>query len=177
MVRLLLFGVLAAGLLRAGLDSTSVSAHANLIRTTPADGEVVLTAPEVVFFLSEPVVVEQSMVQVTDSTGTKRDKGDFHHHGDATNPGITVSPDSPNGQYTVTWDVPSATDGHRTSGTFGFILRRGPVSTIDAAPSPQATDVELDESDGSGAILVLVAAIAALAVVGVGVVVLMRRRG
>lgn len=178
MVRLALIGVVAASLLCASAGSESASADANLTLSTPADGAILLASPnEIVFVFSEPVVVEQSIVQVADPTGAQRDNGDFHHHGDATNPGITVPPGLPQGEYTVTWEVPSATDGHRTSGTFAFTVATSPLPTGISTPSAPSTEVEPDESGSSALVFVLAAIVAGALGVGAMGVVLLRRRG
>src|SRR2546422_6925548 len=81
-------------------------------------------------------------MQVLDAKGTRVDNNDFHHHGDASNPGITIQPDLPQGTYTVIWRVLSAVDGHRTAGTFAF-------SVGQAGPSPALGSPVLSIDTGS----------------------------
>ncbi|TMG07298.1 MAG: hypothetical protein E6I02_06125 [Chloroflexi bacterium] len=127
-----------------GARSSSAYAHAQYIRSTPEQNSVVAQAPfEVLVWFTEAVELQFSEMQVLDSKGTRVDNNDFHHHGDASNPGITIQPNLPEGTYTVAWRVLSAVDGHRTAGTFAFSVGQAgppaapgsPTLTIDSGGS------------------------------------------
>jgi copper transport protein len=127
-----------------GARSSSAYAHAQYIRSTPEQNSVVAQAPlEVLVWFTEAVELQFSEMQVLDAKGTRVDNNDFHHHGDTSNPGITLQPNLPEGTYTVAWRVLSAVDGHRTAGTFAFSVGQAgppaapgsPTLTIDSGGS------------------------------------------
>jgi copper transport protein len=104
-----------------GGSPSSAEAHAQYIRSTPAENEVLAQAPNHVFiWFTETIELQFSEVQVLDPTGGRADLDDLHEHGDLSNPGLTLKPNLPPGTYTVAWRVLSSVDGHRTAGTFAF---------------------------------------------------------
>ncbi len=124
----LLFMSVSLGL-ALGARTPSASAHAQYIRSQPAENAVIAQAPvEVLIWFTESIELQYSEMQVVNSSGTRVDNDDFHHHGDTTNPGITIQPNLPPGTYTVAWRVLSAVDGHRTAGTFAFSVGQLPSS-------------------------------------------------
>ena len=121
-----------------GARSSSASAHAQFIRSTPEANSVLGQAPpEVTIFFTESLEIRYSEIQVVDATGVRKDNNDTHVHSDPTNPGVTLQPDLPQGTYTVIWRVLSAVDGHRTAGTFAFSV--GQASPSPAPGSPTLT--------------------------------------
>jgi len=121
-----------------GARSSSAYAHAQYIRSTPEQNSVVAQAPfEVLVWFTEAVELQFSEMQVLDAKGTRVDNNDFHHHGDTSNPGITIQPNLPQGTYTVAWRVLSAVDGHRTAGTFAFSV--GEPTAGSDTPGPNLT--------------------------------------
>jgi methionine-rich copper-binding protein CopC len=147
-------------------SATPGDAHSDLLRSSPISDTVLSASPgEIIFFFSEPVVVETSDVQLVDAADAPYDLNDFHHHGDATNPGLGVQPNLPSGVYTVRWNVISATDGHPASGSFSF-----EVVQSQSAPDVTVTVHEVNETSPPqggpvlvGALLFLIAAPIALA--------------
>jgi copper transport protein len=105
------------------------SAHAVLVRSTPAANAVLAQPPvQVEIFFSEPLEPELSSIRVFDSENLSVDAGDVRV--DPSNPArLTVSLHFlPDGVYTVTWKVVSSIDGHQTTGSFPFA-----VGATDAA--------------------------------------------
>src|SRR5256712_8140993 len=137
MMRLVAF-IFAIALVGAafGAGSSRDYAQGQLIRSAPEQTSGVAQAPfEVLVWFTEAVELQFSEMQVLDSKGTRVDNNDFHHHGDASNPGITIQPNLPEGTYTVAWRVLSAVDGHRTAGTFAFSVGQAGPPAAPGSPS------------------------------------------
>src|SRR5918992_1287695 len=87
----------------------SASAHALLVRSTPAANAVLAQPPvQVEIFFSEPLEEGLSSIRVFDSNNLSVDAGDVRV--DPSDPTrLTVTLHSlPNGVYTVTWQVVSS---------------------------------------------------------------------
>jgi copper transport protein len=109
----------------------SVSAHALLVRSTPAANAVLEQAPvQVELFFSEPLEPQLSSISVIDSNNLTVDVGDVRV--DPSDPTrMTVSLHSLlDGVYTVTWKAVSAVDGHQTVGTFPFAIGSGNATAV-----------------------------------------------
>jgi copper transport protein len=133
-MRLVLLAIVIAlvGVALGGSPS-SASAHAQYIRSQPAENEVLAQPPNHVFiWFTETLDLQYSKVQLLDSTGARKDLDDLHDHGDTSNPGLSLPPNLAPGTYTVTWSVLSSVDGHRTSGTFAFSVG------VETGPPPPA---------------------------------------
>jgi copper transport protein len=129
-----------------GANSSSAHAHAQYVRSTPAENEVLAQAPTHIFiWFSETIELQFSEVQVLDPTGARADLDDLHDHGDLANPGISLRPNLAPGTYTVAWRVLSSVDGHRTAGTFAFSV--GVATGPTQAPTGSGFTFE---SSGSG---------------------------
>jgi copper transport protein len=110
-------------LLVAGLTAAPVLAHANLIRSTPASGEILAQPPAILELeFSEPVDPALFSVQLLDASSQVVAAG----------PG-DLDPDLPtflrlelplleDGAYTTSWQVRSAVDGHVTQGLVNFAV-------------------------------------------------------
>jgi methionine-rich copper-binding protein CopC len=111
--------------------SAAVQAHAQLVSTTPADGEELRTAAEVTLTFSEDVNAQFLQVRVEGPAGDDTD-------GPATADGHTVTQplatDLPAGAHTVVYRVVSV-DGHPVSGTFTFTTTDGPSASAPSAAS------------------------------------------
>jgi copper transport protein len=119
---------LATGLISIAF-ATPASAHASLLKTSPAADSVVRVAPkQVLLTFGESVYVGGDAVQVYDDHLHRVDTGAAGH---LTNQGPTVGvalrPALPDGTYTVTWRVTSA-DTHVVSG--GFVFSVGAPSRV-----------------------------------------------
>jgi copper transport protein len=100
-----------------------ISAHANLIRSTPAaNASIAASPPEIRIWFTEPLESAYSRITLRDSTGEVM----------AVAPG-RIDPDDamqmflpldtvalPDGLYTVAWRTVSAADGHASEGSFAF---------------------------------------------------------
>jgi methionine-rich copper-binding protein CopC len=98
----------------------AASAHAHLVRATPAAGGTVQTAPnEVTLRFNEKLENTFSSVVVRDSGGKQIDNGDARvDKGDRAMMRISLPPLSP-GVYKVEWRALS-TDTHKSNGDFTF---------------------------------------------------------
>ena len=111
------------------------SAHATLVSSSPAEGEVLPSAPgEVVFTFDEPVQLVPNGLLAFDAAGEKVAI-------DASAGGTEVTGDLPDelddGTYVVTWRVVSE-DGHPIAGSLTFHV---------GAPSPKVEAPRLGPSD------------------------------
>lgn len=113
--------------------TTPARAHANLLSTTPADGEVVDAAPtEVTLTFSENVTVQNDGIRVLDAEGQRVDAGTAA----ASGPVVTAPVESlDDGGYVVAWRVVSA-DGHPIRGAFTFSV--GQATDLQAGLADQA---------------------------------------
>lgn len=95
-------------------------AHAELLRTTPADGETLSRQPgEVRLVFDEPVRAEFDPVKVTDGGGDRVDDGEADTLTGDPDVVVATLEQLPAGSYTVEWRVTSA-DGDPISGEYGF---------------------------------------------------------
>jgi len=143
----LLLAILLVGV-AFGARTSSAYAHSQYIRSQPEQNSVIAQSPfEVLVWFSEATELQFSEMQVVNSSGVRVDNNDLHHHGDTSNPGITIQPNLPQGTYTVLWRMLSAVDGHRTAGTFAFSVGQpsppaapgSPTLTIDTSGSSPPT--------------------------------------
>src|SRR5215207_4414294 len=128
------FRLLILVVLYSAWVGTSVSAHALLVRSTPAANAVLAQPPvQVEIFFSEPLEENSSSIRVFDSNNLSVDAGDVRV--DPSGPTrLTVTLHSiQDGVYTVTWKAVSSIDGHQTTGSFPFAVGNAnaeAVSTI-----------------------------------------------
>lgn len=126
--------VLVAATAVLGLAAPA-SAHATLVSSDPAEGEVLQAAPgEVTFTFDEPVQLVPDGLLAFDAAGDRVEV-------DASASGTEVTGDLPdgldNGTYVVTWRVVSA-DGHPIAGSLTFHV---------GEPSPKVEAPKLAPSD------------------------------
>jgi copper transport protein len=128
--------------LALGVSPSGAGAHAQLVRSEPADGASLGAGPlEVILYFTEGIEVDFSEAYVLDSAGKRWEQpneGAFHIHTDPTNPGLIMLPNMPNGVYTTVWDVLSAVDGHRTKGFFTFYVGPPPLEPPPSVVPPGA---------------------------------------
>src|SRR5215218_7740292 len=158
-----------------------VWAHAKLVESDPAGGDVLAEAPEQVRLrFDEPVHFEDPAgseldlldpIKVYNEENARVDKGNTRVSPDDPKVLLVDLKKLPDGVYGVDWDV-SSKDGHVIDGTFGF--------TVDSsrAPTEGAADPEAGNDEGSslGTILVVSLAILTVCVLGLAVFVVLRRR-
>lgn len=108
-------------LLLVALTFGIVSAHAKLLKASPAPSSIVGTAPtQVQMWFDESLDLNFSQVQVLDSKKQRIDTGELQAvPGD---PKSVIAPLKPSGDgtYNVVWTMLSATDGHITRGVFAY---------------------------------------------------------
>jgi copper transport protein len=97
-------------------------AHPVYVDSSPRAFQSVPSSPtEVNVFFSEPIELEYSSIRVLGPDGSTVDLNDPHNvEGDTASIGVTLQPDLPEGEYTVTTSVLSAVDGHVVGETFIF---------------------------------------------------------
>lgn len=131
-------GLVAGLVLLAVLAAAGpASAHATLISSDPAEGEVLAAVPDAVTFtFDEPVTLSSGGVQVFDAAGAPVDSASVSRD-------TTVTVDLPatldDGTYVVTWRAVSA-DGHPVAGSLSFSI--GSPSLTVAAPEVAPDEVE-----------------------------------
>ena len=159
----------------AVLSAPNAWAHADLVDTSPAQGEVVADAPAsiVLRFNEEPLEAMVDVV-ITDATGEVVAMDAAEASGTEVVvpwPGAIGA-----GDYTVAYRVVSA-DGHPITGTFGFTYT-GEAKT-DSAPAideSAAAEVLADVTEPQASNLPLIIGVAALIVVSVAVALIAFRR-
>jgi copper transport protein len=98
-------------------------AHATVVRTTPADGAVLPSAPRTVQMrFTEAVDLGPGSLRLLDAGGKEIDTDDARHAGgDRATAVLTLPSGLENGTYVVAWRVTSA-DSHPVSGAFSFSI-------------------------------------------------------
>ncbi|HEY8766845.1 MAG TPA: copper resistance protein CopC [Dehalococcoidia bacterium] len=126
-----------------------VSAHADYDHSTPADGEVVATAPaKIDVYFKESITRANGLplLIVLNDTGDPVDTGTFAapsgtlDDNDRTHMSDTLQANLPDGRYTVIWHTVSADDGAEAQGAFHFYIG-GAVTPIPTAAPGSATPV------------------------------------
>ncbi len=119
-------GVVLAALVVVLMAGTGVaSAHASLVSTTPADGQSVPTAPQIVSAtFSESISADVGGLTVRNTDGDRVDDGNSSVSANTLQ--VTVPTDLPEGTYIATYRVLSA-DGHPVSGSWLFGVGTAPV--------------------------------------------------
>ncbi|HET9014172.1 MAG TPA: copper resistance protein CopC [Thermomicrobiaceae bacterium] len=123
-----------------------VSAHAVLLRSSPAGGSIQVTGPASVdLWFSEHVVPARSSVIVYDATRARVSAGPAVV--DPADPSHLSVPleHLPDGTYTVAWSTMSAVDAHATAGAFTFRVGhdRFPGAAATQGQSPSLPAVAL----------------------------------
>ena len=141
----LVVGALTLGLLLEMFGMAPVvNAHAYPVRSVPANGDALTTAPKAVtIWFSEMVAAGQSKIDVFDSNFIQVDLKDSHVGSQDQNQLIVSLPQNlPAGTYTVRWSAGSAMDGHHTSGAFVFAV--GGSVSVSAAAAVVHANVPID---------------------------------
>jgi copper transport protein len=132
----LLVALLAALTLLAG--AAPASAHATLVSSDPAEGEVLAEAPDVVTFtFDEPVSLTAQSLQVFDAAGENVESESGTRDEVVT---ADLPDDLADGTYVVTWRVVSS-DGHPITGSLTFSI---------GAPSETVVPPDLTEASAAG---------------------------
>lgn len=132
-----LFLALSLGLMLFG----TASAHAKLIKASPAPNSVLATAPtQVQLWFDEALDLNFSEVQVIGADRQRIDQGTLGPvPGDPKSVIVPLKP-AADGNYSVIWSVLSATDGHVTRGVFAFGIgsAAGPAAPVDTGAAAPA---------------------------------------
>ena len=139
-----LFAIVAVSICFAILFiSQPISAHANLLQSSPKPSEELDTPPErVIIWFTEPIEAAFSSISVLDSAGKELTAGAAAF--DATEPTAMWVPLQPleNGTYLVVWRNVSSVDGHKVTGSFlfavGETLAADSISTVTEQPLLQS---------------------------------------
>lgn len=135
--------------------AVSVSAHAALQSSVPADKATVTTVPtQVALTFSEETSPTRSGGSVTDASGATVSTGFKVDLNDRTKMTIALRPNLPNGVYTVKWNSLTEDDNGAADGTFTFTIQAQATgagtattgtapangsATAGTAPAPAAT--------------------------------------
>lgn len=165
-IRLVLAAVLA--LFGSILISTSASAHADLVSTSPADGSEVDIAPaQISLTFSEPVLETGTAIVLNQADGTEIPVGPVTIEGSTIS--VTSPADLAAGEYKVTWRT-AADDGHVLTGEFGFTFNGTIIAVDDAvSASPMAqTGIKPRDAtqENSNSWIILLASFVASATIG-----------
>ncbi len=109
-----------------------VSAHAQLVASSPGSGTVLPASPdELRLVFSEPLEAQATSLDLADEAGTL--VLDRAGEIDPEDPFAIVvrSPNLEDGTYTVTWRTLSAADGHTAEGFFSFAVGEGQSAPVD----------------------------------------------
>jgi copper transport protein len=134
-------------LLLLPLGGGSAAAHALLVRSDPAAGVALSTAPSVVrLWFSEPIQASPSGIVVLDSAGQRADRLDAHVSEDDPREVDVGLGDLAPGAYVVRWRATSA-DNHVVSGTtwfaVGFAAQPPPLSALAGSPTAPLPGLEV----------------------------------
>jgi len=122
-----------------------VAAHADLVRSDPADGEVYSegSLSQISLQFDETLEPRFSNIEVYDSRLQRADMGELQV--DSNDPHLIrkALDDLPQGDYTVLWNVVSTADGHATTGLFQFRVGEGKGSPISPAIPTESNSASL----------------------------------
>ena len=157
--------VVALALLFVLLAAAPASAHAQLVSTSPASGELVAEPPErAVVRFTEGVQADADALRLHDRNGDRVDVGELARRdgGKVLQVGLPALPD---GGYVLTWRVVSL-DGHPISGGVSWRVGEGSV-----AVEPTLLESLLNAEEGERPVAVAVAVARTLAFGGLLVLV------
>ncbi|MCB9419931.1 MAG: copper resistance protein CopC [Ardenticatenaceae bacterium] len=136
-------GIILVVVLLAGMV-TAVFAHdATIVKSIPANGEVLAESPpQVKTWFEEELVSGESTMRVFNTQGEQADNGDGGVDLNDPNHAIMIVtlPPLPDGSYTVQWHA-TLLDGDASDGAFAFAVGKG-QSVIPAAVPNSAAAAE-----------------------------------
>jgi copper transport protein len=167
-VRRLVVALALAAAVSVGWVGT-VSAHANLASSDPAEGADLQAAPDHVrLTFTEPPdpSPDISSIEVLNAAGAQVQQGSVQTiPGDRHSLQVALPPDLPDGVYTVSWHVVSTTDGHPSGGAFAFGVGVD-ASTITLTPGVRAVTTPAPSPVGVVGKVLLYAGLALLVAAG-----------
>jgi copper transport protein len=134
--------VLVAGWLFAGVVTAGpASAHAELVSSTPADGEHLTSSPgSVTLRFSEHVSIGPGYARVLDAHGRRVDRKPPAVSGDVVT--VPLRETLSRGAYVVTYRVISA-DSHPVEGAYSFAVGNAPLVSAQAVAAQKPTDIRV----------------------------------
>ncbi|WP_028068093.1 copper resistance CopC/CopD family protein [Solirubrobacter soli] len=137
--------IVLLALLLGALMPASAQAHATIVRTSPADQQVLKTQPRVVSLeWSEAVDLGEHSVRLLDSAGEEVKTAPAKHGpGGAATAVLELPPGLADGTYVVAWRVVSS-DSHPVSGAFSFSIGTPSQVVFDTGSSSSAAVRTLD---------------------------------
>jgi methionine-rich copper-binding protein CopC len=126
-------------------QTAPVSAHAEIVSSTPTAGSAVDVAPaSVTAGFSQKLAPDESSLTVLDAQGARVDLDDSAvdpSDSEGKTMSVSLKANLPAGTYTVEWKTLSAEDGEATDGQFQFTVRTGasPAASASAAAQPSAS--------------------------------------
>jgi copper transport protein len=145
---ILLSSALLFLLIASLVEPRPASAHAKLLKSTPAAGSRLDAQPsDIQLFFSESVDLTFSSIKMLDRARREQQVGSLARVGasDSTASAAIVGTLAP-GTYTVVWRMLSATDGHLTAGSFAFLVRGSGQGT--GTPEPEGPIEPAVDSSG-----------------------------
>jgi copper resistance protein C len=154
---------LSVGWLLGAVGAAPASAHASLVRSSPADQSSLATAPTTVTLTFDENIRTPSVVLVTNADGASVVQGKTTVVDNISSTPVSTGP---SGEFTVAYRVVSA-DGHPVSGRLAFSVGPG----RPGAPTPQVTAAVghhqgSNTSTGGSRVIGMIAALALLGGVG-----------
>lgn len=142
--------ILLVAFVAVGVRAFVVRAHADYERSEPAADAVVAAAPEQVrvWFTQELFRREgENRLEVYGPDGERMDLDDAAiADDDRTLMTVSLSPDLPDGVYTVRWHTLSAEDGHPGDGEFSFTVGESDSPTVEATAATETEDPGASEA-------------------------------
>jgi len=150
-LRRLVLVLAAVGAMALAGPVPAAQAHAFLASSTPADGQVLTTAPDVLRLdFSESVVLSATRIDLVDGAGghfapTALDLVSAEERGGTESPVQVVAtlPALDHGTYRVSWETLSSDDLHATSGVLVFGVDEAVVAGGLVEPTPPPTEAGL----------------------------------
>ncbi len=153
-------------------------AHAELVETSPADGDTLAEVPgQVRLQFTEPIEAAFDPVKVYDQQGNRVDEDDARVDPDDAKVLAAGLEELPDGSYNVEWRVTSL-DGHVVDGTYQFAVARAvesPAAAQSVGNDVEEPDSAPQESAGGGSTHIIHGAILGLGALVVLVLALRRR--
>lgn len=145
------------------------SAHASLLRSSPADRSSVATAPKTVTLTFDENIAMPSVIVVTDADGASVVRGKTSVTDNTVSTRVSIAAA---GSYTVVYRVVSA-DGHPVSGRLSFTVGtgspaggRGPDGSSDQAATASGQQHESTTTGPSARVMGMIGALALLGGLG-----------
>lgn len=158
--------------------AASAAAHARYVRSVPAAGAQVSSAPaQVTAYFAETLDMAGSSLTVTNAAGATVSQGAATQlSSDVKAMQIALQPNLAPGTYTVHWTTKSAEDGDVANGSFTFTVMGAPATTtVNSSTAPAGT--MMPQTGAASDSLPALAACAGLLLLAAGLAARRRSRG